>query len=111
MEKITFEELRNYIISQDDERAVNMAHNHYRNSCGCVMMHYAFDFLDVANPCAGYASIFDENENEVAQLSFNMNDLIHNAFTSEARTYGELKNELRKSPQHDALGDASADFL
>jgi hypothetical protein len=81
MENITFEELRNYIISQDDRRPVNMAHNHWSDNCGCVMMHYAADVLTVEKPCAGYVSIFDENENEVAQLSFNMNDLIHNAFT------------------------------
>jgi hypothetical protein len=111
MKKITFEELRNYIISQDDGRPVNMLHNHWSDSCGCVMMHYAADVLTVEKPCAGYASIYDEVMNDVACLSFQMNDLITDAFSCEARTYGELKSRLRKSPRNAALGDASADFL
>jgi len=111
MEKITFEELRNYIISQDDGRPVNMAHNHWSDSCGCVMMHYAADVLTVEKPCASYTIIYDEAMNAAGQLSFQMNDLIIDAFACEARTYGELKSRLRSKLRSEALGDASADFL
>ncbi len=111
MKKITFEELQNYIIAQDDDRLVNMTHNHWSDSCGCVMMHYATDVLTIEKPCAGYASIYDENENEVGQLSFNMNDLINDAFACEARNYGELKSRLRKGLLSEALGDFGIDFL
>jgi hypothetical protein len=111
MKNITFEELRNYIISQDNSRPVNMAHNHWSDSCGCVMMHYAADVLAVEKPCADYAIIYDEAMNAAGHLSFQMNDLIIDAFTSEARTYGELKKELRSKLRSEALGDSGIDFL
>jgi hypothetical protein len=111
MKKITFEELHNYIISQDDGRPVNMTHNHWSDSCGCVMMHYAADVLTVEKPCAGYATIYDEAMNVAGQLSFQMNDLITDAFSCEARTYGELKSRLRKSLRSEALGGSGIDFL
>jgi hypothetical protein len=111
MKKITFEELHNYIISQDDDRHVNMTHNHWSDSCGCVMMHYATDVLTIEKPCAGYASIYDEAMTAVAHLSFQMNDLIDVAFTCKARNYGELKSRLRKGLLSEALGDFGINFL
>jgi hypothetical protein len=112
MKKITFEELHNYIISQDDSRPVNMVHNHWSDSCGCVMLHYAADVLAVEKPCAGYAAIYDEAMNAAAGLlSFQMNDLIIDAFACEARTYGELKSRLRSNLRSEALGASGIDFL
>jgi hypothetical protein len=94
---ITMGDMREYILNKPDETSVNMSENLWSDPCGCIMVQYGREILGIEKPAAGYCNIYDtdDNDTEIAQLAFNMDDLINESFFCRVSNYGELKKRLR----------------
>lgn len=96
---ITFQQLKDFINSQPDDRPVDMCQNMNSEECGCVMIHYGRDVLGIPNDyvSAGFSTIFDKSgesetefdiEGDIRQLIPNTNY----AWYAGIQTYKNLKD-------------------
>lgn len=94
---ITIDDMREYILNKSDDTLVDMTENLWSDPCGCLMVQYGREILGIEKPSAGYCNIYDTDNNdaEIAQLTFNMDDLINESFFCRVSNYGELKKRLR----------------
>ena len=96
MQYITMKEMREYILSQPDEKPVNMKVNHSpvgSEQCGCLMVQYAHEVLKLDDVNCGMNSIHNRRGKQ-AHVDFNMGRLIDMGFTNHSKTFGELKKYL-----------------
>jgi hypothetical protein len=98
---ITKQQMIDFIMAQPDDRPINMLNPDYypsSNKCGCLMVEYAKDNFKISDECinVGFSAIYKGNDMEdVAELTFDMDDLVIGGFENESKTFGELKKHLK----------------
>ena len=96
MQYITMKEMREYILSQPDEKPINMKVNHTPvgdEQCGCLMVQYAHEVLKMNDVNCGWCSI-NNHSGKQAHTDFTMGRLIDGGFANHSKTFGELKKCL-----------------
>ncbi len=88
--KVTWNEMREFIFSQPDERPLDFRDNFIDEPCGCPMIHFAKEHLPAVTNVGTFT--FRDSSNIVATTKG------WNCFTihTTAKNYGELKNHLLK---------------
>ena len=98
MLKVTKEEILKFIEAQPDDREVYMGDNFSNRRCGCIMIHYGKEVLNIKNRFGcGFSSweLFNNDDDDdlvcYADMDFPITDIAQLDFQG---TYGELKNRL-----------------
>lgn len=93
MKIITKQEIIDFIKSQPDDRPVNMRQMVSTDSCGCFMVHYGKEVLEIKRPFfCGFQDFFNTHYS----LEESIFDIVkYNTIgASEFKTYGEFKKHL-----------------
>jgi hypothetical protein len=96
IKNITEQEIIDFIKSQPDDRAVDFADNLSHDKCGCVMVHYGRDILNLKDFACSFTNIgtFTHQGEEVPQASLekNIREIVGlETWRRLPDTYGELK--------------------
>jgi len=98
MLKVTKQEILKFIEAQPDDREVYMADNFSHRRCGCIMIHYGKEVLNIKNRFGcGFSSwelLDNDDDNDrvcYADMDFPIDEIAPLNFQG---TYGELKNKL-----------------
>lgn len=90
------QEIIDFIKSQPDDREVDFREYNSDYTCGCVMVHYAKDVLNLPNVNCGLRTFFTNNDGDytkVAVLNTCIDDIVcHKVWSGNRKhTYGEVK--------------------
>jgi hypothetical protein len=92
---ITEQEIIDFIKSQPDDRKVDFVDNLSHDKCGCVMVHYGRDVLNLKDFACSYLTIKsypNEKEHVEASLEKNIKEIVGlETWHRQPETYGELK--------------------
>jgi len=98
MKNITKQEMLDFILSQPDEKKVDMLNPRVGNKkvCGCVMVQYAYEKLNHKGYVeCGTTVILDKTSTTIGQLDFELREIIENGYLNNSKTFGELKKCLK----------------
>jgi hypothetical protein len=98
MQQVTKEMMRQFILSQEDSKEVNMGVPYTdKNNCGCVMIHYGQSITE--GNLELFAGLRDCAETtssvSVFTLIFPISELIAQGFSNTSNNYGQLKASLK----------------
>lgn len=98
MKKITKQEVIDFIKSQPNDREVNMQGSNSDHECGCVMVHYGKDVLNMGNVSCGYYDFISFSEDGSghsvdATLEESIDSIVGDSVWRQKGeiTYGEVK--------------------
>lgn len=95
--KVSKQELVDFIKSQDDAREVYMRGSNSDYECGCVMVHYAQDVLNVKNVSCGFYDFISIEPSKDVEVVATLEESIDTTvgdeiwYSSRKITYGEIK--------------------
>jgi hypothetical protein len=97
MKTITKQELIDYINSQPDDKRVDMRQCSVLGNCGCVMVQYSKEILNITDPFwCGYHVIYVNNFPEYALgADDNIDDIIDGDHWDEIETYADVRKFLK----------------
>jgi hypothetical protein len=98
MKNITKQDMIGFILSQPDEKKVDMLEPRAKRkgTYGCIMVQYAYEKLNHKG-CVecGTTVILDKNCGKIGQLDFELREIIENGYLNHSKTFGELKKCLK----------------
>lgn len=96
---ISIEDIKDFIFKQSDDRPLNMTENKSYNDCGCIMVHYGKDILNIKEPFSCGAARIGENFHiygGLCKLHWTVANWFVN-YEASPKTYGELKKFLNEN--------------
>jgi len=92
---IEFSDFSEFIISQNDDRLINMDESIYYKEkepyCGCVMVHYAVERLKQDNISCGMSEVYNYDAEESTMLDEKGITFIRHCVDNDIRTYKDAK--------------------